>query len=329
MRPHFLIAEDDPVWQHFFRTVVDQLGIECSIVSDWSGIYSKLSKSRGKRSRYDGLILDLGLGVEATLSFEELNSIGSLTKLPILVTTSAPDALGQLAKRCLKIDGVSQFAGKSKINILLEEIIEFVGSDTKAKLLEEMIFQGNVSLRHKAKGANMDEKMRRIFVVHGQNSKVRKGLFEFLRSIELIPVEWGKAVEYTNKPAPYIKEVLDDALKECGAVIVLLTPDDEVIIRPELRRRDVAEFDKKRKYQARPNVYLELGLAMASVPNRVVLVEVGATKIPSDIHGIHLVRLNDGPESRNELARRLETCGCPIQTRGSDWLSAGKLVEEY
>jgi predicted nucleotide-binding protein len=329
MKPHFLVAEDDPAWQHFFRLVLGQLGFDCTILSDWSGVYSNLFKPDDKRIQYTGIILDLGLGVEATISIEELNSISRLTNLPILVTTSAPDVLGQLARRCLAIDGVSHFTQKFKISDLLVEIVEFVGSKIDAGTLEDSIFHRKVNFPPSAMDITIREKTQRIFVVHGQNIKIRKGVFEFIRAIGLTPIEWGDALEYTNKPAPFIKEVLDKALKECGAVIVLLTPDDEVIIRKELRKTGSDNIDNKRRYQARPNVYIELGLAMASVPDRVILVEVGTTKIPSDIHGIHLVRLNDSPESRNELVKRLETCGCPVKTRGSDWLSAGKLTEHY
>ena len=329
MKSQILVAEDDPAWQTFFRSILSHLDFESVVVESWSEVYSRLSRANKSQLHYGGIILDLGLGVEATLGFEELGTICSLTSSPILVTTATPDPIGLLAKRCLAVNGVNHFARKANFQTLLKEVGELVGVDVEAKELSEAILQGNVSLKTKVKVGAMDGKLRRVFVVHGQNLFARKGLFEFLRALELTPLEWGVAVEYSGKPAPFIKDVIDRVLKECGAVVVLFTPDDDVIIRQELRHSKVGSSDKKRQFQARPNVLFELGLAMAVVPDRVILVEIGQSKIPSDLHGIHLVRLNNSAESRNELAKRLEMCGCPVQTRGSDWLTAGELKEQY
>jgi hypothetical protein len=44
----------------------------------------------------------------------------------------------------------------------------------------------------------------------------------------------------------------------------------------------------------------------------------------SDIAGRHMLRLNDSPESRNDLANRLEKLHCDLDKGGRDWLKAGK-----
>ena len=66
---------------------------------------------------------------------------------------------------------------------------------------------------------------REVFVVHGRNAAARDAMFEFLRSLDLHPLEWSEAVSTTGKPSPYISEILDAAFSRAHAVVVLLTPD--------------------------------------------------------------------------------------------------------
>ena len=68
---------------------------------------------------------------------------------------------------------------------------------------------------------------RRLFVVHGRNDHFRSSIFQFLRAIGLDPIEWNEAVGMTQNPSPFIGEVLDAALSQAQAVLVLLTGDDE------------------------------------------------------------------------------------------------------
>lgn len=43
---------------------------------------------------------------------------------------------------------------------------------------------------------------RSVFVVHGRNEPLRKAMFDFLRSINLSPMEWSHAVELTGEGSP-------------------------------------------------------------------------------------------------------------------------------
>ena len=67
---------------------------------------------------------------------------------------------------------------------------------------------------------------RKVFVVHGRNEPARKGLFDFLRSIGLDPIEWSEAIQMTGQASPYIGDVPDAAFGAAQAVVVLQTPDD-------------------------------------------------------------------------------------------------------
>jgi len=162
-----------------------------------------------------------------------------------------------------------------------------------------------------------------VMVVHGRNRRVRDSMFDFLRALKVNPIEWSEATRATGKGSPYVGEILDAAFKMAQAVVVLFTPDERVELELELCSGE-AEFEREKGHQARPNVFLEGGMALARDEGRTVLVEVGESRPASDLLGRHTIRMDDSPEKRNELAQRLRTAGCDLDTRDQDWYRAGR-----
>ena len=71
----------------------------------------------------------------------------------------------------------------------------------------------------------------------------------------------------------------------------------------------------------------EAGIALGHHAERAVLVELGVVRAFSDIAGRHVIRLDGGPESRKVLAQRLQDAGAAVDMTGTDWLSAGDLLQ--
>jgi Predicted nucleotide-binding protein containing TIR-like domain len=164
---------------------------------------------------------------------------------------------------------------------------------------------------------------RKVFVVHGRNDAIRRDFFSFLRALDLDPVEWSDAANLTGKASAYIGEIIDAGLEAAQAVVVLLTPDDEVRLAPQNRKLSEAPEEIQIRLQPRPNVLYEAGIAMGRYPARTLLVVVGNVKLHSDIQGQHLIRLDNETNQRNEVASRLRTAGCDPNTARSDWLKEG------
>ena len=162
-----------------------------------------------------------------------------------------------------------------------------------------------------------------VFVVHGRHKALRTDLFAFLRALNLTPLEWSQAVSSTGKAAPYIGEVLEAAFRRAQAVVVLLTPDDEVRLSEALWAEDEEDAERAFQMQARPNVLFEAGMAFGTHFDRTLLVQVGRVKKFSDIAGRHVLRLDNSAERRQAIAERLRVAGCPVDTSGSEWLRAG------
>lgn len=163
---------------------------------------------------------------------------------------------------------------------------------------------------------------RSVFVVHGRNEPLRRAMFDFLRSVNLDPIEWTRAVELTGEGSPYIGRVLDVAFERAAAVVVLMTPDEVAYLQPRYGTGG-DDPETRPSEQARPNVLFEAGMALGRNASRTVLVEIGAVRPFSDIAGRHAVRLNNGLASRQDLAQRLQTAGCDVVLRGTDWHEVG------
>lgn len=154
-------------------------------------------------------------------------------------------------------------------------------------------------------------------------------MFEFLRSLDLRPLEWSELVKETGQGSPYVGEVLDKAFDRAQAVVVLLTPDDDAKLRDCFWKDGDPDYEKKLTPQARANVLFEAGMAMARQPRRTILVEIGTIRPFSDVGGRHALRFGDSIESRHELAQRLITAGCSANIKGRDWLRAGDFSGVY
>ena len=163
----------------------------------------------------------------------------------------------------------------------------------------------------------------RVFVIHGRNEEMRRALFDFLRAIDLKPIEWSEAVTLTGKPSPFVSEILDAAMHYAQAIIVFFTGDDEVRLKEEFLWVNDPVYEREATPQSRPNVIFEAGLALGKYPDRTILVQVGNLRPFSDIAGRHFVHLKNSSKSRQELAQRLKLAGCEVDLTGTDWLEAG------
>ena len=173
--------------------------------------------------------------------------------------------------------------------------------------------------------SSADPRKSKIFVVHGRNATARDGMFSFLRALGLQPIEWDQAIQLTGKGSPYIGEILDAALTDAQAIVVLMTPDEITYLRSEYANGN-SDPETKPAGQARPNVLFEAGMAMGRDSDRTVLVELGTVRSFTDVIGRHVIRMDNSILQRKALAQRLKTAGCAIDMSGEAWKHTGDLT---
>jgi predicted nucleotide-binding protein len=162
----------------------------------------------------------------------------------------------------------------------------------------------------------------KIMVVHGRDLRARDDLFALLRAIGLQPIEWSQAIAATEQGAPYTGDAVEAAFRMAQAAVVLCTPDEEVQLREDLRNPNEPE-EARTAWQPRPNVFFEGGIAFTMHPHRTIVLELGQMRIASDLLRRNVIRITSGPQWRHELAQRLATAGCSVNTSGTDWMTTG------
>lgn len=209
--------------------------------------------------------------------------------------------------------------GSSAIGFL-ESLISDV---EKGRLDEELLNTDKPHPSETEDYTNNDDLKRNVFVVHGRNLAARDAVFDFIRALDLHPIEWSEARKLTSTPNPYIGEILDAAFAHAQAILVLFTPDDIAHLNRTFWKDSDQDYEKKPTPQARPNVLFEAGMAVGRDIDRTIFVEIGSLRPFSDIGGRHTLRLNNSSEARHDFAQRLEDAGLEINRDGTAWISAG------
>ena len=160
---------------------------------------------------------------------------------------------------------------------------------------------------------------RNVFVISGRDERFRKRVFELLRAVDLRPLEWEALVSATGHTVPSLLTIVQTALRQAQAVVVLLTPDDIVQLHPALHEGGEPAAETSPAMQPRPNVLIELGMALMSCPERTIVIEVGDLRPVADLGGLNFIRFDGGEAALGKLVQRLKNAGCPVDDTGTDW----------
>jgi hypothetical protein len=99
--------------------------------------------------------------------------------------------------------------------------------------------------------------------------------------------------------------VVFKAIQTADAIVALFTPDEHAALYPPDDPDGTLAHPKQERWQARPNVIFEAGIALGSRPEHTVLATLGAdVELFSDVDGKHVVRLG-APDGKEQLRRRL------------------------
>lgn len=168
-------------------------------------------------------------------------------------------------------------------------------------------------------GEDLASDRRSVMVIYGHDSEANDALFSWLRCIGLQPQEWNQLIHLSGSTSPYVGQTLEKAFENVQAVVALFTPDEEVRERDGLR----GNARTPGRFQARPNVLVEAGMALVTHPRRTIFVILGPQELPSDLAGRYYIKLDGTPGPLNELAGRLADAGCAVDRTGTRWLDPG------
>ncbi|GAA0407982.1 hypothetical protein Acor_80890 [Acrocarpospora corrugata] len=171
------------------------------------------------------------------------------------------------------------------------------------------------------------DRARNVFVIYGRDDQARRAVYGFLRELDLRPLDWESLVRETGQTAPFIGDVIARALVTAQAAVVVMTPDDTVRLHSDLWGPDEHPHETQSGLQARPNVLLEMGMALATYPDRTVILLAGDQRPVNDLGGRNYIRLTDTPTCRAKIANRLQLAGCKVDDSSTDWANSGQFAD--
>lgn len=160
-------------------------------------------------------------------------------------------------------------------------------------------------LKQRLEGGDLGASSRSVFVVYGHDTSARTELEAMLRRWKLEPL---LLFQLTNDGETLI-EKLERAMDDAVFAVVLVTPDDE---------GHAKDRPDEKKYRARQNVVLELGMMLRGLGRKKVAILIpqldsGVMEKPSDIDGLIYIPYTDSVnDARVQLAKELNKQGLSI-----------------
>ena len=163
---------------------------------------------------------------------------------------------------------------------------------------------------------------KKVFIIHGRNVEARAAVEHFLKALKLEPIDFDELA--ADMGTEFVGNIVVEGVRRAQGVVALFTPDEFAALLPAFRKTHDKPSDIMR-WQARPNVIFEAGIAFGIARERSALVTLGGeVSLFSDVEGIHLLRLNNHVESRGKFRQKLIGMRCDLDTRTNAWTDPTK-----
>lgn len=164
-----------------------------------------------------------------------------------------------------------------------------------------------------------DPDPKKVFIIHGRNTKARVAIEHFVKALGLVPIDFDELAA-SQGGSVFIGDIVRAGLRQAQGIIALFTPDEFSALRPE-HRGTHDKPEETQRWQARPNVIFEAGMAYGMAPERTVLITLGTdVALFSDVAGIHVVRLSNNVASRGKLRQKLIGVKCEVNQVTNSWI---------
>ncbi len=177
-------------------------------------------------------------------------------------------------------------SGKSHMSNLFNKMMEELTSIRK----EEEV---GITIKSSTKLSN------RVFIVHGQDEKMKEAVARMLEGIGLEGIILHKKA---NQGRTIIEEFVD--YSDVSFAIVLLSPDDMAY--------EKQQSPNEAKFRARQNVIFELGFLIGKLGREHVLAiydELKDFEMPSDYAGVLYIPYDNAGNWRFQIVKELKACG--------------------
>lgn len=155
----------------------------------------------------------------------------------------------------------------------------------------------------------------KIFVIYGRDQAAHEELVRFISSLGLEELSFD-SIGNSLGPNPFIADIVVEGVSRADAVIALFTPDEQAALYSP--NGTLVHEAQAARWQSRPNVIFEAGLAYGLNKSKTVLVTLGTdVSLFSDVSGIHFVKLDDA-QGKVRLRDRLAQI-VPVTPQSAGW----------
>lgn len=161
-----------------------------------------------------------------------------------------------------------------------------------------------------------------VFIIHGRNTKARDEMGVFLRACGLRPLNFSD-IRSEMGGTPTIADIVEEGMARarvswpCSQATNTLNS----VLNSEPKK---TKANAVSRWQARPNVIFEAGMAFGKDRDRVVFVLLGDPELFTDVAGIHVLKpTNDSTGDRAVLRDTLRKgMKCEVED-SNDWMKSG------
>jgi hypothetical protein len=148
----------------------------------------------------------------------------------------------------------------------------------------------------------------RAFIIHGRDLDAVAELSDFLVKLGLTDMKFDDVADRLGAN-PFIADIVVRGISMADVVVGFFTPDEIAA----LYDSDGRYMGGTARWQARPNVLFEAGVAWGLAHDKVILATLGAdVELFSDVQGVHILRLDQERGRRSFIARIEHILGRPL-----------------
>jgi CheY-like chemotaxis protein len=248
----------------------------------------------------ENIIIDCGHASDMQ-SLHQCKIISILRQLKISIANTQDEALRDFA---LCIDALAIALSKKKkrcrsvdktLNDIKQQSDLFPDQDRRRLIgdLESILTELNLIPNTCSAGEP------RVFIAHGHDEVAKLTVARFIEEMGMTPVILA---EQANIGRTIIEKFEQNA--DVSFAVVILTPDDTAFLRGR---------DANACFRARQNVILELGYFFAKLGRKkVCALHKAQVEIPSDIHGVLCIPMDEGEGWKMRLAKEMKDAGIPV-----------------
>lgn len=159
--------------------------------------------------------------------------------------------------------------------------------------------------------------MKRAFIIYGRDVSAYDQLGKFVSAIGLQQLSFEEVAGRTA--TSFVADIVTQGIREADVVIAFFTPDEQAVLFDPVTG-SYLDSDETSRWQARPNVIFEAGLASGVSREKTVIVTLGTdVRLLSDLHGIYYVDLKDR-RAKEILRRKIESIVGPLPV-DENWMA--------